>query len=350
MTNKFHTVSLPALVGKLNADNDRIKVYTVEAPASLVANFYALPALQVEGGFQRPLDPTRAEKIGRINGGDRDRELLPSPNLQGGLLAFGNEEDVQYVQSSSQLRIKKPLPLIDGQHRSAGDAWAVEHGMVTDYTETVKIVVGATHDELVTWYLRSNMEAKHVPAANVLVNAATMEGVVLSRKTWVARNVVKVATDEPFITESGLRIVRFEPRDSGRFTAFTLYKATNIMLPDRLNAEGAEIESEALDYTHKAWKLYADLFAPNWGLEHEGVISQHDAYTSTMLLAYARLYHAAEVQNVRDIEAIVRKAWKKTGLARGLPTHSTSSGDAAAVSLAGFLAAEAGLKPMSIAA
>lgn len=336
----------------MNADGDRIRIYTAEVPASIAAQFPSSAFLGTEGGFQRGLDTKRAEKIGRLMAGvkpsEDDEGEMPEPNVQGALLAYAHEGEITF--EDGHLTIHKMPHLFDGQHRSAGDAWAMEHGISTDYTETVKFAVGPTHEEVVRWYLTTNIEAKKIPATNAILNVAAMEGVYLNRKSWIARLVRALVFEEPFI-EDDKRIVRLETGDGGMFSVFTIYKATNLMLPDELNAEGAEVEAKAVQYAHKAWSLYADLFGPAWGaLDKDGAFVKHDAYSSTMLLSFARLYRAAHQANAKDVEATIRKAWKKAGLARGLPTHSTSSGDAAAVSLAGFLVAEAGLRPEALAA
>lgn len=351
-TANAEPIKLAAVEGKMNADGDRIRIYTAEVPASIAAKF---PASQFlgggEGGFQRGLDVKRAEKIGRLMAGMKFEEgepELPMPNVQGALLAYAHDEEITF--DNGILTIHKLPHFFDGQHRSAGDAWAMEHGAITDYTETVKFVVGPTHAEVVRWYLTTNIEAKKIPAPNAILNVANMEGVFLNRKSWIARLVRALIFEEPFL-EDDKRIVRLETGDGGMFSVFTLYKATNLMLPDELNQEGAEVEAQAVQFAHKAWSLYADLFGPAWGaIDKDGDFVDHDAYSSTMLLSFARLYRAATQAKSKNVEDVIKKAWKKAGLARGLPTHSTSSGDAAAVSLAGFLVAEAGLRPEALAA
>lgn len=336
---KFKQIKVRAVEGQPNADNDRLKFYTAEIPASAVATFEVDRALDVEGGFQRPLDQARARKIGQLM-------MKDEPHVHGGLLAYpNNPNDVSYSPSTGRLTIRRPLKLLDGQTRAGGAAWATEKGK-GDYTETVRIVVGSELSERVRWYLISNMTARKVQPTNVLLNIATMTGTQNNRKSWIARNMVALATDAPFtLQRNGMftRIVSFGPRDGGRMSAYTLYKAINFMLPDDLNKEGAATEKKALAYAREAFRLYASMY-DDWGqLDEDGKLIHIDAYEFTMLAAFARFYKAVRVSGAEHANDTVRHAWLKAGFDKGIPEGS-GSGERAAIALASYAAGEANLR------
>lgn len=344
---KFKQIKVRAVEGQPNADGDRLKFYTAEIPASAVATFEVDRALDVEGGFQRPLDMARAKRIGQLMGGDKRKERLPDAHVHGGLLAYPDEPGaVSYSPSTGKLTIRKPLKLLDGQTRAGGAAWAADNGMVSDYTETVRIVVGSTLSERVKWYLISNMTARKVQPTNVLLNIATMSGTQNNRKSWIARTMIAMATDAPFTLQRNgtfTRIVSFGPRDGGRMSAYTLYKAINFMLPDDLNKEGAATEKKALAYVREAFRLYASMY-DDWGQLDEDVKLRHiDAYEFTMLAAFARFYKAVKTSDVANPNEVIRNAWVKAGFDKGIPEGS-GSGERAAIALASYAAGEANLR------
>lgn len=320
-------LTLPAVKGTPNADEDRLHIYTVEAPASAVAEFYVEPAMSVLEGFQRPLDEGRANAIGKLM-------TAQAPNIHGGLLAFAKEDEVTFERN--KLTIRKPLRLIDGQHRAAGAHWAIEHSEEEpQYTETVRIVVGAERAELAMWYLRANVEARKVSPANIITNVAAMSGQVLRRKSWVSRMVVALAGEEPFMIDN-ISLVNFGTHGAlGKISANTLYRAVDLVLPAALNSEG-EKEVEAIRYAHRAFTLYAEL-ARVWGVRNpDGTYVNLDSYSFTMLVAFARLYRAADDGGV-DFEDVVRKAWTESKLSEGMPS-GVGSGERAAVAIASFAA------------
>lgn len=346
----FTETNVRAVEGKINAGADRIKLYTAEIPAHIVATFYVEAASLTAGGFQRVLDESRAAKIGRLNGGDKVKHVQPPPNVHGGLLAYADADEVSF--SNGNLTIKKPLRLIDGQHRAGGARWAVKNGETYDWTETVRVVVGATKPEIAMWYLRCNLEARKVAPANIIQNVATMNGTVLRRKTWVARAVVALASQEPFADEKAdAHLVSFSARDGGRIQAQTLYRAIDVLLPPELDREGPEIETKAVQYAWNAFDLYAKLF-PDWGeVDDKGKLLDKVFYTFTSLVAYGRLYMAAYEEGKKDeeIEAVMRKAWVDSGIfEQGM--DGFGSGEKAATALASYAAGQAGISLMQLAA
>lgn len=335
-----------AVEGRANTDPDRIKVYTTELPAEVVARFVADQALTTEGGFQRPLDKSRASRIGRLMAGLKRTGEEPQAEIHNGLLAFAHPDEVEV--KGNRITLKAPLHWIDGQHRGAGAAVAVDKGLRPDYTESVRIVLGATHQELSTWYLRTNMEARKVPPSNQLINIADMTGVVNNRKSWVARITRQIASEPPFVLEDGT-IVSWVKRDGGLLSVYSLYKAINRLLPEKLNREGDKVEDDALKFARKAFVLYASLFE-NWGRRDNGVLLRNDAYEFTMMLAFARLYQWADTAKVGNINNVLKDAWRKAGLHEGLPRQS-GSGERAAERLAHHVAELASIpKEVAVAA
>ena len=241
--------------------------------------------------------------------------------------------DVSYSETTRMLVIRRPLTLIDGQPRAGGDAWAQDHGIVKDYTESVSVVVGATHEELVRWYLITNMTGHKVPPQNVLLNIATLEGVHNNRKSWAARTMVNLSTQSSFTMqddETFHRLVSFQRGDDGQISAYTLYKAINFMLPDDLNKEGPEVEKKALAYCRQAFKLYASIYEDVWGrVGEDGKLLHHDCYEFTLMVAFARFYKAARAHNAKDAADLVRRTWTNCRYDRGLP-EGTGSGERAA--------------------
>lgn len=318
-------ITIPAIKGKPNADEERLQIFTVELPAKATGEFYAEAATNIEGGFQRPLNVNRANKIGRL----MTSEL---PNIHSGLLAYAEPDQVEYDTRKHSLTIKEPLRFIDGQHRGAGAHYAAQHG--TDYTDSVRIIVGADRHELAMWYLRSNIEQRKVGPGNIITNVAGMQGVAMRRKSWVARMVVALAKQPPFtIDEGGDSLVSFGV-GRGKVAAATLYRATDALLPPSLNVAGRE--TEAIRYVHKAWSLYSEL-VPNWGTVEGSDFIALDAYLFTMMTGFARFYALA-----KGDEALVTKGWRDAGFAHGLPAE-LGSGERAATALAAFAAAKAGL-------
>lgn len=345
----------PMVEGTPNADRERIKLYTLELPASVVGTFGVDPAFSIEGGaniggFQRNLDERRATRIGKLMGGTPEEP--PLPNIHGGLLAYAAPEDIEVSSDAYEVTLKRPLKLIDGQHRAAGAAWAAENGVVTDYTETVKVVVGASPYELSMWYLRTNIEARRVAPANIIVNVASMQGVVLKRKSWVARIAILLSSQEPFVID-GQRLVNFTPKDGGRISINTLYKVVDTLLPESLNKEGGQVEEQAFYHAQNALRLYAATLHEVWGqTEEDGTFKPSDAYGFTMLVAFARL-HAALMEGNKDeagIRANVYRAFDGGGLIHGTLPATFGSGERASTSLAAYMAGHIGLSPEKLAA
>lgn len=348
-TNGLHAewpLVAPFVPGVSNAEAERINVISVELPSKAVADFYTETAGVVVGGFQRPLDPNRARAIGVLMGGDKAKNIKPVPNMHGGILAYADEDEIEIkTQGGRRVTILKPLRIIDGQHRAAGATWAAEHGEAADYTESVRIVTGASHAEVVTWYLRANVESRKVSPDNIIQNAAGMSGTSYGRKSWVARHTVGLATEEPFLTTVGWPLVKFGRDPYGKITAQSIYRAVDIMLPERLNKEGAA-EPEAYQYGHRVLNFYASLF-PDWGAlnDSEKAFQTQDAYSFTMLVAFSRLWVMASDSADGDIEkaeGLVREAFDKAELFKGLPPN-IGSGERAAVAVAAFAAGAGGI-------
>lgn len=330
---KWEEVTIPAIEGKINVGDDRINMYTVEVPAETVGHFYVEPAISIKGGFQRQLDQNRAARIGRLMAGDRMRNVDPEPNVHGGLLAYADEDEITF--KSGKLTIHHPLKLIDGQHRAGGANWATKYGKDVNWTETVRIVTGATREELAMWYLRCNLEARKVAPANIILNVAGMNGVVLGRKSWIARMVVVLASQEPFFVD-GFKLVSFSARDGARIAAQTLYRAIDIMLPDELNQEGKNAEKKAIQYAHRAFSIYANI-VEEWGSTDErDRLANLAAYSFTSIVAFAHLYGAIEKEGRadEDIENALREAFPT----KEMP--DVGSGEKAAVALASYAAAK----------
>lgn len=342
----FKAVRVNAVEGKPNADRERIKIYTAEVPASVLAQFTVEQALDVEGGFQRPLDMSRARKIGRLMGGDKKKDEDPRPNVHNGLLAYAYPDEVQWAPRSGILTIKKPLHFIDGQHRGAGAQFAVGFGKVDDYTEGVRIVLNTSGAERATWFSRINLEARKVSPGTTLLDVAQMEGVFARRKSWIARETMGLATDAPFVSETGKRLISWRTRDGGVIKAYSMYKAVNFVLTPELNQEGSEIEAEAEAYARHAFGVFAGLYA-DWGkVDDKDNLVKAQCYEFTLMCAFAQLYAAVQRSHKRakaeTIDQIVRDAWLKANLHEGLP-EGTGSGERAASALASYVAGVAQL-------
>lgn len=336
-SNGFEAVTLPCVVGTPNAAPDRVRIYTVEAPADLVGTFFAESAFNIESGFQRQLDRKRSQAIARLMLQDR-------PNVHGGLLAYADEDQVEYESSRGRnnLTIHSPLRLIDGQHRA--DACSIASAQGADYTETVRVITGATREELAIWYLRTNVEARKVPPANVIWDVARMHGTVMRRKSWIARLAVEMSKMEPFKIDD-IPMVSWTPGDNGAIPAASLYRATDVLLPAELNAEGKE--PEAIKFAHKVWSTYAELSGDVWGdlsPTEIGKFNPSDAYSFTAMMAYAWLCKATYDPTDPDkgLE-VAEKAFAGAGLPLKLPTD-IGSGEKASVAIAAYAAGKAGLQ------
>lgn len=345
-------VTLDCVRGNPNAGDDTITLYTVEVPAAYVAQFVVESAHALAQGFQRPLDTARATRIGRLMGGDKYKGVVPEPNIHGGLLAWAEPKEIEFSNEGghSRLTLKGPLRIVDGQHRAAGARWAVENGLTSDYTESVRIIVGATREQLIGWYLLTNIEARKTPPANVIANVAKMHGVYERRKSWVCRLVMALATNEPFVVdEAGL--VGFVPEDAGVIAPQSLYTAVELMLPPELNREGTDVELEAARYVQQAFAAYAEAFV-DWGERGEdGKWVRKDAYSFTMLTAYARVFAAiAQDEDDEDARAQrVQSALASSGVLGGVPSNF-GSGARASVALASFIAGHADIALSKLAA
>lgn len=319
----------PVLLGHPNAEDERVRFYTAELPASVCAQFTVERAIASVDGFQRAMDPRRARQIGELQMGER-------PHIQGGLLAYATEDQVE-INSRGQARITilEPLHWLDGQHRGGGDRYAVAHGK-DDYTETVRIVVGATREELVRAYLLCNVEARKTTPGNIIANVARMTGVQQRRKSWVCRIVTALAAAEPFVVQDE-SLVNFGSDRSKPIQAAVLYKAVDLLLPDPMNKEGP-MELEAVQYAHEALSLYSDLFGERWGaLDEQDRFKAGDQYTFTMMVSFARLWAATEGH-----EELIRKAWSLAHLTEGLP-QSVGTGESAAKAIAALAAGSVGV-------
>lgn len=354
MNSKFRMKKLPAVVGTPNAARDRLRIYTVEAPADVVAHFESERALDVEGGFQRPLDTARARKIGILLSGDEKKDRDPEPHVHGGLLCYTLEDDeVSYSPSTKVLTIRKPLHFIDGQTRGAGSVYAIEQGKVKDYTENLRIVVGSTLVERVRWYLIANMQARKSPPQNVLLNVATLSGTQQNRKSWIARVMATASTQAPFTLqkrgEEIKRLVSFDRKDGGKISAYSLYKAINFMLPDDLNKEGESTEDKAYKAALVAFKMYADIYSDVWGeTDEDGKLKDQDCYGFTLMSAFGQFYKAVLSSGVEKPADVIRNTWAKAGFDKGLPEGS-GSGERAAKSLAMYAQGEAGIRLHAVA-
>lgn len=331
--SKVFPLKIPCVVGQLNAGNDRITVVSAEIPAEATAQFYVEQALVNFEGFQRSMDARRASQIGKLQASE-------VPHLHGGLLAYAEPEDIELnTRGRPMLTIKRPLRWLDGQHRGGGDRYAVSAGKA-DYTQSVRIEIGGTKRERINWYLTANMSARKTGPGNVLLNISQMEGIQRGKKSWVARLVRTLSTEEPFVVED-IPLVNWGTGDRVRapIQAGALYRATDLMLPDHLNKEGPEVEAEAIAYTHKAWTFYADRFGDRWGKlnEDETRFTPMDAYGFTMLVAFARLYDATGGD-----EALVAKAFELAHLTEGIPS-SVGSGERAASNIAALAAGSVGV-------
>lgn len=335
----FTPITVKAVEGVANVDPERIKLYTAEVPATTVADFYVEPAANMAGGFQRILDSDRAAKIGKLMGGDKLRKIDPTPNVHGGLLAYGDMGDITYNSTTGMLIINNPLRLVDGQHRAGGARWARDNGKNSSYTETVRVVVGATKAELAMWYLRTNIEARKVAPANIILNVAAMQGVVLRRKSWVARIVVALTQQEPLLVGEK-RLVSFTPKDNGKIAAQTLYRCIDVLLPPPLNQEGPESEAKAAMFAWNAIDIYSRLVGQDWGLtDDDGLFLDNEAYSFTLMVAYGRLYSAVwdDAKKIEEIEQILRDSFPIDEI------PDVGSGEKAAVSLASYAAGRAGV-------
>lgn len=325
-------LKVPCVIGRINAGADRITVVSAEIPAEACAQFYVEQALVNFEGFQRAMDTRRAEQIGKL-------QAAEIPHFQPGLAAYGEAEEVTLTTRGPHpmLTIHKPLKWLDGQHRGGGDRYAVAAGR-GDYTESVRIEIGGTPTERIGWYLTANMSARKTGPGNVLLNISRMQGTQRGKKSWIARLVRELATEEPFVVgETPLINWGTGERVKAPIQAGTLYRAIDLMLPEALNTEGSE--AEAIQYAHKAWSFYADMFGDRWGaLNEEGTkFRPLDAYAFTMLVAFARLYAATEGH-----EDLVRKAFDLAHLTEGIPS-SVGSGERAASSLAALAAGSVGV-------
>lgn len=342
----FEPITVNAIEGVANRDPDRIKLYTAEVPADVVADFYVEAAVSMEGGFQRALDSSRASKIGRLMGGDKQRKVEPTANVHGGLLAYADKDEVEWDNKKMTLTINKPLRLVDGQHRAGGAKWARENGVSHEYTETVRVVVGATKAELSMWYLRTNIEARKVAPANIILNVAAMQGVVLRRKSWIARVVVALASQEPFVVDDK-RLVSFTTRDGGRIAAQTLYRACDVLLPAALDQEGPDTETKAAQHAWRAFNIYSNVVGEAWGATDEDEkLIDHPAYSFTLLVAFARLYNAIYSDDKKDeeLEQIITDSFPLDDI------PDVGSGEKAAASLASYAAGKAGVSLGKLAA
>lgn len=346
-------VTLDCVRGNPNAGDDAITLYTCEIPAAYVAQFIVEPARAIEGGFQRPLDTTRATRIGRLMGGDKFKGMMPEANIHGGLLAWAEPKEIEFTNEGghSRITLKRPLRIVDGQHRAAGARWAVENGLTSDYTESVRIIVGATREQLIGWYLLTNIEARKTPPANVIANVAKMHGVYERRKSWVCRIVMALAENAPFMVEDE-PLVGFVPDDNGIVAPQSLYTAVELMLPPELNREGADVERDAALYAQQAFEAYAEAFV-DWGERDTdtGKWVRKDAYSFTMLTAYARVYAALALDD-DDADSRAQRAQSAlaaSGVLGGMPSNF-GSGARASVALASFIAGHADIELGKLAA
>lgn len=332
-TTKVFPLKIPCVIGKINAEGERITVVSAEIPAEATAQFYVEQAMVNFEGFQRPMDNRRAEQIGKL-------QVSEDPHLHGGLLAYADPDDIELVtRGRPMLTIKKPLKWLDGQHRGGGDRYAVAHGGA-DYTQSVRIEIGGTPQERIGWYLTANMSARKTGPGNVLLNVSRMTGMQRGKKSWIARIVRELSTAEPFVPEDGPPLVNWGTGDRVRapIQAGALYRATDLLLPEALNKEGVA-EVSAIAYAHKAWDFYSTLFGERWGaMDESGVrFLPLDAYSFTMLVAFARLYAATEGH-----EDLVAKAFELSHLSEGIPT-SVGSGEKAASNIAALAAGSVGV-------
>lgn len=328
---KVFPLKVPCVVGRLNAGDERITVVSAEIPAEACAQFYVEQALVNFEGFQRAMDNRRAEQIGKLQVGEQ-------PHFQPGLAAYGEPGEVEVsTRGRPMLTIHKPLKWLDGQHRGGGDRYAVAQGK-GDYTESVRIEIGGTPTERIGWYLTANMSARKTGPGNVLLNISRMAGVQRGKKSWIARLVRELSTEEPFVAD-GVPLINWGTGDRVKapIQAGTLYRAIDLMLPESLNTESTEVD--AIQYAHKAWTFYASMFGDRWGaLTEDGTkFLPLDAYSFTMLVAFARLYAATEGH-----EDLVRKAFDLAHLTEGIPS-SVGSGERAASSLAALAAGSVGV-------